>query len=843
MRDEIAVGFASSTSWFSKRSKVKSNLPDPQEFIGLAVEEDGDFKIVEHIGSGCNAHVFRGYSENLDLSVAFKVIPSSNLAAGDAWKTEPRKANKLEHPSVVHCQSQFDWQEKMGCVVLKYDFVDGTSLTSYLKKNRKGISIPFVVEFTKTMLNLFYEMDSRKIAHGDFHAGNILVTKPSAFQRNATEQFKVTDFGVGTSTSGANLLDDFDQLAEIVKQLLSCQDYTSLLPKDKFTYDFIHDHLVARHLVEKDRTLDPLARNPDGLLNLLDKIESDYAEKQLAGERFTLLTPFDYLSCEQIGDRHSLLHSLYSDKFLGIQEIEAANNLVVTGPRGCGKSTVFRSLSLQHQVAAGVVKEEHWQNKSYIGIYYHCHDLYFKFPRYIVPERTDAIDLPLHYLTARLLIEIVEALRVLQKVIPETAPQEGKLCKGLWELLKLNRPSLPGADSYEVISTALSKECQWAVEKQRFASTGTQPIGELYGPDMLLSACALVHKELPLLESKPFYCFIDEYSIPRVSESLQQNLNRLLMSRTEFCFFKMATESPVSFVASDVDGKQYVEGREFEILNLGLTYLRGEDRRKLDFLDDVFARRLSAVSDYPVSSLLELIGDGAKESHNDVAERLANSEKVEWWGRPTLADMCSGDIHQLITIVRKMVADAGGHQTLSSIKTTPKISTTLQHKAIRQHAGDFLQSLASTGEYGERVRRVITAFANVANSYIKFRRSKNENGAPRHQASRIELYEMPVLEGEAKEIYELLLRYSVFLTDPRGKSRRGQPIPRLYLRRFLIPHYNLTFSLRDSILFEAEEFKTLLLNPVEYENKNRLKKETHMADTKAEDRQGKLDLQ
>ena len=42
-------------------------------------------------------------------------------------------------------------------------------------------------------------------------------------------------------------------------------------------------------------------------------------------------------------------------------------------------------------------------------------------------------------------------------------------------------------------------------------------------------------------------------------------------------------------------------------------------------------------------------------------------------------------------------------------------------------------------------------------------------------------------------------------------------MPRLYLRRFLIPHFNLTFSTRDSIQMEPEELEFLLKQPREFE--------------------------
>ena len=69
------------------------------------------------------------------------------------------------------------------------------------------------------------------------------------------------------------------------------------------------------------------------------------------------------------------------------------------------------------------------------------------------------------------------------------------------------------------------------------------------------------------------------------------------------------------------------------------------------------------------------------------------------------------------------------------------------------------------------------------------------------------------------------LRYSIFIEDPRGKSRRGKVVPRIYLRRFLIPHFNITFSKRDSISLENKEIEELLLYPEEFYKKHTQKKE------------------
>ena len=260
------------------------------------------------------------------------------------------------------------------------------------------------------------------------------------------------------------------------------------------------------------------------------------------------------------------------------------------------------------------------------------------------------------------------------------------------------------------------------------------------------------------------------------------------------------------------------------MLNLGLVYLHADTQPKLEFIEDVFRRRLSApAKGYPVKELGELLGASPLENFNDDARQLRDGKKPELWGKETLCRLCSGDIHYLISLVRDMVMHTGGPDELAKSTTTPRVSPRFQNKAIREAAGGFLKNLRSIPRHGDQLVAIVTAFGNVAHSFLKFRNSRNETGNPAHQANRIEPYEPFTLCEPAQRIYDELLRYSVFIEDFRGKSRRGKVVPRLYLRRFLIPHFNLTFSTRDSVELEPSEFEQFLLEPSKFEDRKRLR--------------------
>jgi serine/threonine protein kinase len=303
---------------------MRENLPDKTFFIGKRVPSKPAVSIQEYRGSGANAHVYRAHSEELGRVVACKIIPRKNLVGPDqvppAWRSEVFKADQLRSSYPVKFIGVEEWKDEtdgIDCVVLISEFVEGITLREFTKAPAGEVTIAFVLHFLMCMFDLFHEMLIQGVEHGDFHSGNILVADRSSYALLGERyEFRVTDFGVTRATSEAHLRDDYLQLAIVLRELLAAVDYQSASQKDKFVFNVLNDHFLARHLVEGDTTLDALARQPAKLLNRLRGIDSEFEKVQTGGPA-QLVSPFDYLSCEQIGESYSILRTLYSDLFFG----------------------------------------------------------------------------------------------------------------------------------------------------------------------------------------------------------------------------------------------------------------------------------------------------------------------------------------------------------------------------------------------------------------------------------------------------------------------------------------------------------------------------------------------
>jgi hypothetical protein len=86
--------------------------------------------------------------------------------------------------------------------------------------------------------------------------------------------------------------------------------------------------------------------------------------------------------------------------------------------------------------------------------------------------------------------------------------------------------------------------------------------------------------------------FADDFSTPRVPESMQRVLNRLFLQRSPEFLSKVATEAWSTFVPEDSSGKNLQDGDDYQLVDMGEESLFLPDHERLACLRDVFSRRL-----------------------------------------------------------------------------------------------------------------------------------------------------------------------------------------------------------------------------------------------------------
>ncbi|MEI8132488.1 MAG: serine/threonine-protein kinase [Leptolinea sp.] len=151
----------------------------------------GKYQVLERIGLGGMAEVYRGRHERLDRDVAIKVLhPALNndpefLAR---FEREARLVANLRHPNIVQ---MFDFDTQGDQVFMVMEYIAGGTLKQRLeelKSSSQFMSLPEVTAFLKQMSAALDYAHSQKMLHRDLKPANILL--------DAAGNVYLTDFGI-----------------------------------------------------------------------------------------------------------------------------------------------------------------------------------------------------------------------------------------------------------------------------------------------------------------------------------------------------------------------------------------------------------------------------------------------------------------------------------------------------------------------------------------------------------------------------------------------------------------------------------------------------------------------
>ena len=148
---------------------------------------DNRYKILEKVGSGGMASVYKAQDILLDRIVAVKILHSKYASDHDfvvRFRQEAQAAAKLSHPNIVNIYD-VGYDENAHYIVMEY--VRGETLKEYIEKHGH-LPINTSIQITFDIGEALEHAHANGIVHCDIKPHNILVTE--------TGRIKVADFGI-----------------------------------------------------------------------------------------------------------------------------------------------------------------------------------------------------------------------------------------------------------------------------------------------------------------------------------------------------------------------------------------------------------------------------------------------------------------------------------------------------------------------------------------------------------------------------------------------------------------------------------------------------------------------
>lgn len=782
------------------------------EMVG---KEIADFTIREVLGAG-NTAITYAANDAYGLTWALKLVTRESYGERPPFREVARFAQTTDKRFLVFPEQTGEWKLGDGRKAVQFIWfksrcVRGKSLESFLHSD---LTYSPTTEVRRFIENLVVALDQLKqigFAHGDLHNRNIMREVVGDGGPVPEVRYVVIDFSEAhpVENTQEGLLEDLEQFGHHLRSFAD-----SIHRRDDISRD---DEKVLKAIEHLPGLLHGLTAETVRLWNpteILRTFQEALRSVQEAPKK--LRTPFDSLSAENITNDALLTKLCFTDNWWA-KELEKPGNVLLVGPRGCGKSMIFRRLRLKTKIAAQRTRE--LKVDSYSGFYLPCESLFFN----RISDLSDAIverygDALLLFFNMAVTAECASTLSMLPEGLgPATLGAAEALRQIFAEEIKELSNNIQFPECVVDVSD-LADRAERVMRWIRRAVAYGDYIPARGSKDYMARLVEIIKQQIPALSQRLFIFFLDDYTEERVPLALQRILHPVVCQRSgEFCFK----------ISAHMFGSMYSypqplpsdEGRNINVINLGSEYINPKKKKaEREALIKIMNTRFAQCEEYkgPIESWLGQSSYPGGKSLNRSLNDPRTRDKVKYNGIECLQQLCTGDISEMIRMVRDIFRVAG----VQGGSPKHPIAPAIQDKAIRGVSRDFLSRVRHIRTDGQKLYDILYAFGTLSRQLLCERalvgQGKDSRGEQRtdpYDLLTVYVDELTKANPEARHSWQRLQRASIFVDILLAPSQRAVIADRVTLRRIYCPAFSTTLTSSEHLQLTKGQFEWFMSEP------------------------------